>query len=153
MDKLDLLAAARRVISLEAEAVGGLAQSIGAEFVQAIELMRACRGRISVTGMGKAGLIARKIAATLASTRTLVLLEARGFGPEDYAMFHPGGSLGRRLLTKVSDIMHTGAGNPIVKEDAPLREAIMIMNESRQAATSVVDQSGRLTGFFTSGDL
>jgi arabinose-5-phosphate isomerase len=247
-----LLETARRVIRMETEAVQSLEASLDERFLQAIELMLHCRGRVVTTGMGKAGLIARKVAATLASTGTpsfymhpgegvhgdlgmitsddvvlaysnageteevlrvlpylkhfgsaliavtsnpkstlarnaevalevpvrfeacpmnlaptssttamlalgdalaLVLLEARGFQPEDYALRHPGGSLGRRLLTKVGDIMHRGEDNPVVVESASLREAIFAMTRSKLAATSVVDESGKLTGFFTDGDM
>lgn len=248
----DILAEARRVIRLEAEAVASLEHSLDESFVLAVELLLACRGRIVATGMGKAGLIARKVAATLASTGApsffmhpaegvhgdlgmvtsedvvlafsnagqteevlrvlpffkhigarliavtsnldsdlaktsdvalripvdkeacpmnlaptssttamlvlgdalaLVLLEARGFRPEDYALRHPGGSLGRRLLTKVGDIMHQGEDNPVVGEKATLQEAVLTMTRSKLAATSVVDAEGRLSGFFTDGDL
>lgn len=243
---------ARHFIALEAEAVSGLAGIIGDEFLSAVELMRACEGRVITTGMGKAGLIARKVAATLSSTGTpalfvhpaeaihgdlgmvtakdvalafshrgqteevlrilpyfkhlkvpviavssnaqselvrhsdvslilpvqreacpmnlaptssttamlalgdtlaLVLLEARGFRPEDYALLHPGGSLGRRLLTKVADIMHTGDENPVVPEEMPLRDTIVVMTSKKLACTSVVDGEGLLTGFFSDGDL
>jgi len=89
----------------------------------------------------------------LGDTLALVLLEARGFSPEDYAMFHPGGSLGRRLLTKVGDLMHTGRDNPVVSLNAPLKEAILVMTATKMAATSVVDDQGRLVGVFVDGDL
>jgi arabinose-5-phosphate isomerase len=89
----------------------------------------------------------------LGDTLALVLLEARGFGPEDYALFHPGGSLGRRLLTKVADLMHTGPDNPVVAEGAPLKQAILVMTSTKLAATSVVDEAGKLVGFFADGDL
>jgi arabinose-5-phosphate isomerase len=249
---LNLLQRARRVIRLEAEAVAGLDSSLGPGFERAIELLLSIRGRVVTTGMGKAGLIARKICATLSSTGTpsvflhpseaihgdlgmvtrddvvlafsnsgqteeilrllpsfkhigaplisitsvatsdlarhsdvaliihiereacplnlaptssttamlalgdtlaLVLLEARGFGPEDYAIFHPGGSLGRRLLTKVGDLMHSGEANPIVRDDTPLRDAIVEMTSKKLAATNVVDTAGHLVGFFSDGDL
>lgn len=249
---MDLMARARRVIELETQAVASLTAVLDEKFERAIELMLACRGRVVATGMGKAGHVARKVAATLASTGTpafflnpadavhgdlgmvtsddvaiayshqgqteevlrvipylkhigapliaitsnpqselarcadtalilpikeeacplglaptssttamlalgdtlaLVLLEARGFQPEDYALRHPGGSLGRRLLTKVSDLMHTGKDNPVVHESAPLREAILVMTSTKLAATSVVDDAGKLVGFFCDGDL
>lgn len=89
----------------------------------------------------------------LGDALALVLLEARGFRPEDYALRHPGGSLGRRLLTKVGDIMHQGEDNPVVGEKATLQEAVLTMTRSKLAATSVVDAEGRLSGFFTDGDL
>ncbi len=247
-----LLASARRVVDLEAAAVHSLAEIIDDRFLTAVDLMLKCPGRVVATGMGKAGLIARKVAATLSSTGTpafymhpgegvhgdlgmitgqdvvvafsnageteevlrilpylkhfevpligitsngdstlaknsdvalvvtskgeacpmnlaptssttamlvlgdalaIVLLEARGFQPEDYALRHPGGSLGRRLLTKVEDVMHKGEHNPVVREDVTLQEAIFVMTRSKLAATSVTDQDGKLVGFFTDGDM
>ncbi|NLX21426.1 MAG: CBS domain-containing protein, partial [Phycisphaerae bacterium] len=64
-----------------------------------------------------------------------------------------GGSLGRRLLTKVGDLMHTGDENPVVRLDAPLREAVLVMTRTKMAATSVVDDDGKLVGVFVDGDL
>ena len=247
-----LLERARHFITLESQAVADLAEVLDESFLRTVELCRECPGRVITTGMGKAGLIARKVAATLSSTGTpsiflhpaeafhgdlgmvtsndvaiafshrgqteevlriipffkhlkvpliavssngeselvrhsdvalllrvereacpmnlaptssttamlalgdtlaLVLLEARGFGPKDYALLHPGGSLGRRLLTKVGDLMHTGEENPVVPEDMPLSEAIVVMTSKKLACTSVVDQRGFLTGFFSDGDL
>lgn len=247
-----LLATAKKVIEMEVDAVRSLHSIIDDAFLQAIDLMLQCPGRVILTGMGKAGLIARKVAATLASTGTpsffvhpaegvhgdlgmitsqdvvlgfsnageteevlrvipylkhfgtpliavtsngqstlakqaqvalvipkmpeacpmnlaptssttqmlalgdalaLVLLEARGFAQEDYALRHPGGSLGRRLLTKVSDIMHSGDDNPVVPSTSTLKEAIFAMTKSKLAATSVVDADGKLIGFFTDGDI
>lgn len=249
---MDRLERARHFINLEAKAVSDLSSVLDENFQRAVDLMLHCQGRVITTGMGKAGLIARKVAATLASTGTpaafmhpaegvhgdlgmitrqdvvvalshkgqteevlriipyfkhlqvpliamtsngesqlarhaditlklkiekeacplnlaptssttamlalgdtlaLVLLESRGFQPEDYAVFHPGGSLGRRLLTKVSDVMHVGEENPIVTEEAPLREAMLEMTSKKLACTSVVEPSGRLSGFFSDGDL
>ena len=249
---MDLLKRAKHFIQVEAEAVVGLNSILGPAFLEAIETIRQARGRVVTTGMGKAGLIARKVAATLASTGTpalfvhpgeaihgdlgmitgddvvlalsnsgnseevlriipyfkhvkapliaitsvagselarqadivlcidvpreacphnlaptssttamlalgdtlaLCLLEARGFGPEDYALFHPGGALGRRLLVKVGDIMHTDDNNPIVPQTMSLGDAIIVMTSKKLACTNVVDESGVLVGFFTDGDL
>jgi arabinose-5-phosphate isomerase len=247
-----LLARAHVFIEIEAEAVARLKELPGEDLLRATELLLACQGRVIATGMGKAGLIARKVAATFASTGTpayfvhpgesihgdlgmiaasdvvvafshmgqtdevlrmipylkhihvplicitsnpasdlaahadvtlilkiereacplnlaptasttamlalgdvlaLTLLEARGFTPEDYAVLHPGGSLGRRLLLKVADLMHRGEENPVVAEATPLREAILTMTSCKLASTSIVDAAGRLAGFFTDGDL
>ncbi len=252
MNAEQLLERARHFVALESRAVADLAGVLDEAFLQAVELCRVCEGRVITTGMGKAGLIARKVAATLSSTGTpsiflhpaeafhgdlgmvtakdvaiafshrgqteevlriipffkhlgvpliaissnggselvrhaevalllrvereacpmnlaptssttamlalgdtlaLVLLEARGFRPEDYALLHPGGSLGRRLLTKVGDLMHTGDENPVVPEETPLSEAIVVMTSKKLACTSVVDGRGILTGFFSDGDL
>ncbi|MDR3691452.1 MAG: KpsF/GutQ family sugar-phosphate isomerase [Fimbriimonas sp.] len=252
MNDEKLLNAARRVIRMETEAVASVDRTIGPEFLSAIRMLLGCSDRVITTGMGKAGLIAKKAAATFASTGTpsffvhpaeavhgdlgmitgddvivafshrgqteevlriipyirhvkagliavtsnsdselaknsdvalvlpieeeacpmnlaptssttamlalsdtlaLVLLEARGFGPQDYALRHPGGSLGRKLLTKVADLMHRGEENPIVKEDSPVQDALFVMTRSKLAATSVVDETGKLVGFFADGDL
>jgi len=251
-ENVNWIEAARRVIAMEAQAVSGLESVLGPSFERAIRLMLDCKGRVVVTGMGKAGHVARKVAATLASTGTpsfflhpsegihgdlgmitgedlavafshkgqteevlriipylkhigaplisitsnpeselakhsdvslvlnvpreacplnlaptasttamlalgdtlaMVLLEARGFAPEDFALFHPGGSLGRRLLTKVGDLMHTGSDNPVVHLDAPLKDAVLVMTQTKMAATSVVDDDGRLVGVLVDGDL
>jgi arabinose-5-phosphate isomerase len=242
----------RRVIATEAEAVAALAERIDGEFVAACRAMLACRGRVVVTGMGKSGHIAGKIAATLASTGTpaffvhpgeashgdlgmitrddvvlalshsgeseeiliilpllkrlgvpliamtgqpastlarqahahlhagvaeeacplglaptssttaalalgdalaVALLEARGFTQEDFAFSHPGGSLGRRLLVRVRDIMHAGAEIPAVGEDALVRDAILEMTAKKLGMTAIVDGDRRVLGVFTDGDL
>ncbi len=82
----------------------------------------------------------------------MVLLEARGFTEEDFARFHPGGSLGRALLTKVSDIMRTGEGLPTVGEGANVFDALDAMNRAKAGACLIVDSGGRLAGIFTHGD-
>jgi len=93
--------------------------------------------------------------ATLAmgDTLALVLLEKRGFRPEDFAQYHPGGSLGRRLLTTVEDIMHSGDEVPKVPETADLPAIITEMSRKRFGTTLVVDAGGLLTGIITDGDL
>jgi arabinose-5-phosphate isomerase len=83
----------------------------------------------------------------------IALLEARGFTESDFALSHPGGALGRRLLLHVSDIMHTGADIPQVGPDTPLREALLEMTRKRLGMTAVADAEGRLLGIFTDGDL
>ena len=248
----DFQASALRTIGTEADAVAQLAQSIGDSFSRACELLLACRGRIIVTGMGKSGHIARKMAATLASTGSpaffvhpgeashgdmgmitpadvvialsnsgntaevvtllplikrmgvplvsmtgsprstlaqaanvnldvgvkneacpldlaptssttvalvmgdalaIALLEARGFTAEDFAFSHPGGSLGRKLLLRVSDIMHKGDRIPRVRLDTSLPDALLEMTAKGLGMTTVVNGAGELVGVFTDGDL
>ncbi|GAB1231780.1 SIS domain-containing protein [Ferrigenium sp. UT5] len=243
---------ARQVINIEADAVRALAARIGDDFLQAVELILACHGRVIVSGMGKSGHIARKIAATFSSTGTpayfvhpgeashgdlgmvtaedvfigisysgeseellaivpvlkrqgaklisltgnpqsslareadvhldgavaqeacpmglaptasttaalalgdalaVALLDAKGFGEADFARSHPGGSLGRRLLTHVRDIMHTHANIPAVGEDATLAEAILEMSRKGLGMTGIEDGTHRLLGIYTDGDL
>ncbi len=101
------------------------------------------------------------LAPTASTTATLALgdalavtlLDARGFGEEDYAMHHPGGSLGRRLLMHVSDVMVTGERVPTVALDALLPAAIMEMTKKGLGMTAVVDARGVLAGVFSDGDL
>ncbi|MBY5937744.1 KpsF/GutQ family sugar-phosphate isomerase [Marinobacter nauticus] len=101
------------------------------------------------------------LAPTSSTTATLVmgdalavaLLEARGFSAEDFAFSHPGGSLGRRLLLRVSDIMHTGDQIPQVAEDTTLSGALLEITRKGLGMTTVVNAAGTLTGIFTDGDL
>lgn len=247
-----IVQSARTVIATEAAAIRALEPRIGPEFVEACRLIMGCAGRVVVTGMGKSGHVARKIAATLASTGTpaffvhpgeashgdlgmilpqdvvlalsnsgetdevlfilpvikrqgipliaitgnahsslaeqanvhldasiaaeacplglaptasttaalvmgdalaIALLEARGFTSEDFARSHPAGSLGRRLLLHISDVMHTGEGIPAVPPNASLTQALMEMTRKHLGMTAVVDADHRLLGVFTDGDL
>jgi arabinose-5-phosphate isomerase len=101
------------------------------------------------------------LAPTASTTATLALgdalavtlLDARGFGEEDFAMHHPGGSLGRRLLVRVSDVMVTGERLPKVRDDAPLTEAILEMSKKGLGMTAVVTAADILVGVFSDGDL
>jgi arabinose-5-phosphate isomerase len=93
--------------------------------------------------------------ATLAMTDALAvcLLESKGFKEKDFAFFHPGGALGRRLLLKVEDIMRTGLANPIVNEDKKVSEVLLKITQARAGSATVVDKAGKLKGIFTDGDL
>jgi arabinose-5-phosphate isomerase len=252
LDADRLEASAREVFAIESRAIAGLAERLDGGFRRACELILACRGRVVVTGMGKSGHIASKIAATLASTGTpaffvhpgeashgdlgmitasdvvlalsnsgetdelltigplikrqgvplialsgkpdstlgrladvhldvsvaeeacplglaptasttaalvmgdalaIALLEARGFTAEDFARSHPAGSLGRRLLLLISDIMHAGEQVPKVGAGASISEALVEMTRKGLGMTGVVDDDGRLLGVFTDGDL
>ena len=251
-DDQDIRALALAVIQTEMQAVAGLAARIDQTFVSACRLLLACKGRVVVTGMGKSGHIAGKIAATLASTGTpaffvhpgeashgdlgmitrqdvvlalsnsgeteeiltilpiikrlgvpliamtgnpesalarfasvhinvaveqeacplglaptasttaalvmgdalaVSLLETKGFTRDDFALSHPGGSLGKRLLLQVEDIMHRGAEVPIVADSVLVSEALLEMTSKKLGMTAVVDASGKVVGIFTDGDL
>lgn len=89
----------------------------------------------------------------LGDALAIALMKRRGFTPDDYAMRHPLGALGRKLLLKVSDVMHTGVENPIVPEATPLHAAILVLAQKRWGAISIVDSEGKLAGIFTNGDL
>lgn len=246
------LALARDVLDIEADAVRALRDQLDGDFVQAVALLLDCRGRVVVSGIGKSGHIARKIAATLASTGTpaffvhpaeashgdlgmvtsddvfigisysgeseelvailplvkrigakliaitgraesslgtladvnlnaavskeacplnlaptasttaalalgdalaVAVLDARGFGSEDFARSHPGGALGRRLLTYVRDVMRSGDDVPSVGLDATLSDALFQITAKRLGMTAVVDAAGKVVGIFTDGDL
>ena len=243
---------ARQVINIEADAVRSLTQRIDDNFLHALNLILACKGRVIVSGMGKSGHIARKIAATMSSTGTpayfvhpgeashgdlgmvtaqdvfialsysgeseelltivpaikrqgahlisltgnpqsslalaadahldgsvaqeacpmglaptasttaalalgdalaVALLDAKGFGEEDCARSHPGGSLGRRLLTRVRDVMHANASIPLVREGATLADAVLEISRKGLGMTAIVDEGKHLLGIYTDGDL
>jgi arabinose-5-phosphate isomerase len=243
---------ARRVLAIEADAVRALIARLDDRFLAAVTLILGCKGRVIVSGIGKSGHIARKIASTLSSTGTpshfvhpaeashgdlgmiqrddvfigisysgesdellqivplvkrqgakliaiagsavstlaraadiyldaaveqeacplnlaptasttaalalgdalaVALLDARGFSADDFARSHPGGALGRKLLTHVSDVMRTGDAVPSVKVDATLADAIMEISRKGMGMTAVVDADRRLVGLFTDGDL
>lgn len=101
------------------------------------------------------------LAPTASTTATLAMGDAlavavfqkRGFKPDDFAQFHPGGTLGRRLLIKVRDLMHQGAALPRVSAEAPAREAILEMTGKKLGMTTVLDAQGRCLGIITDGDL
>jgi arabinose-5-phosphate isomerase len=250
--QLDWLQSARRVLAIEIEGIQQVSAGLDSSFNQAVKLILGCKGRVVVSGMGKSGHIARKTAATLASTGTpaffvhpgeashgdlgmvmgsdvflaftnsgateeimaiapqvkrvgakliavtgneqsplarladvhlnsgvareacslnlaptasttaalalgdalaVVLLEARGFSEHDFARSHPGGALGRRLLTRVSDIMRKDNDVPRVSINAKLSEALLEISKKRMGMTAVVNDNGGLAGIFTDGDL
>jgi len=243
---------AREVLNIEAAAVLALTQRIDQSFLHALDIILSCEGRVIVSGMGKSGHIARKIASTFSSTGTpayfvhpaeashgdlgmvtandvfialsysgeseelltivplikrqgaklisltgnpqsnlaqaadahlnaavnkeacpmglaptasttaalalgdalaVALLDAKGFGADDFARSHPGGNLGRRLLTHVHDIMHINAGVPAVGEAAMLSDAVLEISRKRLGMTAIVDGAQHVVGIFTDGDL
>jgi arabinose-5-phosphate isomerase len=109
----------------------------------------------------KAEACPNNLVPTASSTAALVmgdalavaLLRMRGFSSEDFAKIHPGGALGRRLLVRVSDVMHTGDKVPIVSESTSVLETLIAMSRGRLGTAVVVDDSGRMLGVFTDGDL
>ena len=251
-DSDNVLARAREVIRIEAEAVADLASRLNDDFARAVELIGACRGRVIVTGVGKSGIIARKIVATLNSTGTpsvflhptdavhgdlglvregdvvicisksgstaeinlllpmfrrqqvpviallgnrtsslareatlvldasvkeeacpydlaptssttaalvlgdalaIALLHRKQFTKEEFARYHPGGTLGRRLLLQIDELMVRGERIPRVGGDVALRDAIVEMTSKRLGCTLVVGPEGELQGIITDGDL
>ncbi|MFC7300665.1 KpsF/GutQ family sugar-phosphate isomerase [Cognatiluteimonas weifangensis] len=251
-DNFDFAASGRRVLAVEIRGLEAIAARVDGAFGQACRLLLATRGRVVCTGMGKSGHVARKIAATLASTGTpafyvhpgeaghgdlgmitdadvvlalsnsgetdellmllpvlkrqgnklvamtgradstlataadihldvsipaeacplalapttsttaalalgdalaVALLEARGFTADDFARSHPAGTLGRRLLLRITDVMHAGDEVPRVRAEASLSEALLEMSRKHLGITAVVDDDGRLLGLYTDGDL
>lgn len=247
-----VLDTARAVLETEAQAISALIHRLDAHFVRAVELIMGRRGRVIVSGIGKSGHIARKIASTFASTGTpayfvhpaeashgdlgmvarddvfialsnsgesaellaivpllkrqgakliamtgnpsstlaqeadahlysgaekeacplnlaptasttaalalgdalaVALMSAKGFTQDDFAAAHPGGALGRKLLTHVRDVMRAGAGAPRIGHEATLMDGMLEMTRGRMGMTAVLDPSGRVIGVFTDGDL
>lgn len=252
MTKEKIIAHGKEVVRIETEAIVELAESINDDFVRAVEEIFRCKGRVVLTGMGKSGLIARKIVATMNSTGTAAiylhptdalhgdlgmvrgedvviilsksgnteemlnllpllkrlnvliigmlgnkdskigrqvdiflnidvkeeacpldlaptasstamlvmgdalavsLLQLKGFTAQDFAMLHPGGSLGKRLSLKISEIMISGDQVPIVHEETSLKDSILEITSKRLGTTCVVDDNGKLLGIITDGDL
>jgi arabinose-5-phosphate isomerase len=252
MELMDAIEKGKEVVRIEAQAVQALENKIGKEFAGAVDLIAGISGRVVITGMGKSGLIARKIVATMNSTGTaaiymhpsdavhgdlgmvrpedavicisnsgdteevvqllpmfkriglpiisilgnrasklgresdfildagveqeacpydlaptasttaalvigdalaIALLERKDFTEEEFAILHPAGNLGKRLLLKVEELMVKGKDIPTVVNTASLREAILVMTSGRLGATCVVNAAGELAGIITDGDL
>lgn len=83
----------------------------------------------------------------------VALLEMKGFKPENFAFYHPGGNLGKKLLLRVEDIMRTGKSNPLIRENVKVKEALYRITQSRAGSATVVNKTGKLLGIFTDGDL
>jgi arabinose-5-phosphate isomerase len=103
--------------------------------------------------LGLAPTTSTTAALVLGDALAMALLEARGFTAEDFAFSHPGGNLGRRLLLKVADIMHSGAAIPTVTQDTLISNSLYEMTSKKLGMTTVVDTTGTITGVFTDGDL
>jgi len=250
--KMDDLSIARRVLTTEADAVHALVNKLDDSFIKAVDIVFEAKGRVVVTGMGKSGLIGKKIAATLASTGTpafflhpaeashgdlgmvtsrdviiaisnsgetdeitdlipflkrfgvavismtgnpesslskasdvsldisvkeeacplgitptasttaalamgdaiaVALLVRRGFRQEDFASFHPSGSLGKKLFIRVRDLMHKGNDLPLIMLSTPVMDAVMVISSKRLGIAIVADSDGKLLGVVTDGDV
>jgi arabinose-5-phosphate isomerase len=251
--KSTIIEQATQVLEVEARAILDLKARLDDKFVAAIEMIKSCEGKVIVTGIGKSGQIARKIASTFSSTGTpavylhaaesmhgdlgvidkkdivmafsyggespeltavlnfvarkgipliavtgsvnstlgkaakivinvgvskeacplglaptasstaslamgdamaMAVLNEKGFSPENFAEYHPGGKLGTRLLTRVKDLMHKGDALPLVNTDTPVKEVLTIMtHKDVRGAAGVVDGKGDLLGVITDGDI
>ncbi len=103
--------------------------------------------------LGLAPTTSTTAALAMGDAVAVTLLDARDFKPEDFALSHPGGSLGRRLLVHISDVMHSGDALPVVRSGASLKDALLEMTRKGLGMTAVLDKEGRLAGIFTDGDL
>ncbi len=103
--------------------------------------------------LGLAPTASTTVTLALGDALAVALLEERGFKEEDFALFHPGGALGRRLLLRVEDLMHTGDAIPLVQMNTPLKEALFEITSKKLGITGVLDDAGILVGVFTDGDL
>lgn len=133
------------LISMTGNPESLLAQAAEANLDASVAL-EACPLNLAPTSSTTAALV-------LGDALAIALLEARGFTAEDFAFSHPGGALGRRLLLKVENVMHSGAGLPQVQSGTSLRGALLEMTEKGLGMTVVVDAAGQLAGIFTDGDL
>lgn len=112
-----------------------------------------CRVEQEACPLGLAPTSSTTASLVMGDALAVALLEAKGFSREDFAFSHPGGALGRKLLLKVADLMHTGDRLPIVEEQTSLADALMEITRKGMGMTSVVNTLGELTGIFTDGDL
>jgi arabinose-5-phosphate isomerase len=106
----------------------------------------ACPNNLAPTSSSTAALV-------MGDALALAVLEERNFSSEDFALLHPGGSLGKKLWMKVEDLMHTGKDIPKVGPDTPVKRAILEMTSKRLGATTIVNEKDELLGIFTDGDL
>jgi len=134
-----------RLIALTGNEQSSLAQAADVHLDAAVDA-EACP-------LGLAPTASTTAALALSDALALALLDARGFSAEDFARAHPGGSLGRRLLTRVSDVMRTGSAVPVTPLSATLGDAIVEMSRKGMGMTAIVDGNGRVAGIFTDGDL
>ncbi len=103
--------------------------------------------------LGLAPTTSTTVMLAMGDALAVALQERKGFKVEHFALYHPGGNLGKRLLLRVGDIMRKGSANPVVKEDRPVRDVLLKITQARAGSASVIDKKGVLKGIFTDGDL
>ncbi|MBI4975011.1 MAG: KpsF/GutQ family sugar-phosphate isomerase [Candidatus Omnitrophica bacterium] len=103
--------------------------------------------------LGLAPTTSTTVMLAMGDALSVALLDKKGFKEKDFAFYHPGGILGKRLILKVGDIMRTGAANPVVRENMSIKRVLLSITKARAGSASVVDSKGRLIGIFTDGDL
>jgi arabinose-5-phosphate isomerase len=134
-----------RLIAITGNAASTLAREADVHLDARVE-KEACPLNLAPTASTTAAL-------ALGDALAVALLDAKGFGAEDFARSHPGGALGRRLLTHVRDVMRSGDDIPAVPDSAGFSEAMLEMSKKRMGMTAVLDAAGRVSGIFTDGDL
>lgn len=97
--------------------------------------------------------ISTTVALTLGDALAVALIKKRNFKIDDFARFHPGGTIGKRMLLRVEDLMHQGKANPYVDQDAKMSEVLLVMTEKGLGCAGIIDKKGYLTGIITDGDL
>jgi arabinose-5-phosphate isomerase len=120
---------------------------------RAADVVLDCAVRQEACPMNLAPTASTTATMALGDALAVALVERRGFNAEDFALLHPGGTLGRRLLVTVAELMHTGDEIPLVRPGTPMREALFEISSKRLGVTGVVDEAGRLVGVITDGDL
>ena len=125
----------------------------GSPLAKAADVNLDCRVAQEACPLNLAPTSSTTAALVMGDALAIALLEARGFTAEDFAFSHPGGALGRRLLLKVENVMHTGEELPKVQRGTPLKHALMEMTRKGLGMTAVLEADGRLAGVFTDGDL
>lgn len=134
-----------RVVAMTGKRASSLAQVADYVLLCAVE-EEACPLGLAPTASSTAAL-------ALGDALAMALLKVKNFSPEDFAIFHPGGALGRRLLLRMSDVMQIRGQNPVVKETQTVEEALFMMTSTRMGAVSVVNEEGILVGIITDGDI
>lgn len=134
-----------RIISMTGNPESNMAK-LADNYLQTTVPSEACPLGLAPTSSTTAALV-------MGDALAVALLQARGFTAEDFALSHPGGALGRKLLLKLSDIMHSGEALPIVTPTTVIRDALLEISQKGLGMTTVVDENGKLVGLFTDGDL
>jgi len=140
-------------VKREGAAIVALTGSEASSLAQAADVHLDAAVDVEACPLGLAPTASTTAALALGDALALALLDARGFSAEDFARSHPGGTLGRRLLTRVADIMRTGDALPVTRDTATLAEAIVEMSRKGMGMTVIVDGERRIAGIFTDGDL
>lgn len=131
----------------------GITESLTSTLAQNCDLVLQVKVECEACPLGLAPTSSTTAVMALGDALAIVLLKARNFSAEDFALYHPGGALGRKLLLTVEKLMYSGADSPIILQDKTIRDAIIIMTRANYGAVMAVDEQGRLTGIVTDGDL